>query len=130
MVDCMSYRSDLGKARGLGSAKEGASHWWLQRVTAIILIPLSLWFVFSVYVLLGSSYFEARAWVTWPENAFLMTYFICTALYHGYLGAKVVVEDYIHVKSFKYFKLIGMQIACVFAAGLAVFSILSVYFKG
>jgi len=126
----MSYRSDLGKVRGLGSAKGGASHWWLQRVTGIALVPLSLWFVYSVLVLSDSSYFEARAWVTSPFNAFFMMYFICTALYHGYLGIKEVIEDYIHTKWLKYLKLIGLQFACIFAAGAAVFSILTVYFKG
>ncbi len=90
----MSLRSPLGKARGLGSAKAGVHHWWMQRVTAVALIFLVIWFVLSVIRAAsgGSSIIDE---LVSPYNAVLMILFIGTSLYHGCLGIQVIIEDYI-----------------------------------
>jgi succinate dehydrogenase / fumarate reductase, membrane anchor subunit len=93
----MDLRSNLGKARGLGSAHEGAHHWWMQRVTAIALIPLTIWFVISIkratsyHGLDGVIYLLSS-----PFNAIAMILLLSTAIYHGTLGIKVIIEDYVH----------------------------------
>ena len=88
------FRSPLSRARGLGSAKEGTHHWWLQRVTAIALIPLVVWFAISLVMLSGADYAVARAWIGSPLVMVLLTLTIVVGLYHGQLGLQVVWEDY------------------------------------
>ncbi len=92
----MELRSSLGRARGLGSAKEGVGHWWAQRVTAIALVPLSIWFVFAAISLIGADYATFRGWISIFGNAVLMIVLVGTLFYHGYLGMQVVIEDYVH----------------------------------
>lgn len=94
----MSLRSPLSKAIGLGSAGHGFSHWWWQRVTAIALIPLSIWFAVSVLSLVGADYVVARNWLAAPINATILFLFVVTALYHAQTGLQVVIEDYVHTK--------------------------------
>jgi succinate dehydrogenase / fumarate reductase membrane anchor subunit len=92
----MELRTPLGRARGLGSAKEGVAHWWAQRTTAVALVPLTLWFVASVIGLIGADYAVAVAWFKAPLNATLMILLVVATFYHAALGVQVVVEDYIH----------------------------------
>ena len=89
-------RSMLGRARGLGAAKSGTHHWWTQRVTAIALIPLSLWFVISIYTLIGAPRAAVAAWASGPITATLLLATIAALFQHMYLGVQVVIEDYIH----------------------------------
>ena len=89
-------RSMLGRARGLGAAKSGTQHWWTQRVTAIALIPLSLWFVISIYTLIGAPRAAVAAWASGPITATLLLATIAALFQHMYLGVQVVIEDYIH----------------------------------
>ena len=92
----MSLRSPLGRVLGTGSAKEGVHHWWLQRLTSIALVPLTVWFVVSLLTL---SSFEHVAIVTWMAHswtALLLVLFILVATWHSQLGARVVAEDYVH----------------------------------
>jgi len=92
-VDIM--RSQLGRARGLGTAKSGAQHWWLQRVTGIALIPLSLWFVCAALRLVGASHQELLAWIGGPIPVVLLIALVLANFYHLALGLQVVVEDYV-----------------------------------
>ena len=94
----MSLRTPLGQARGLGSAKDGTSHWWMQRVTAVLLAPLSIWFMLCALPLLAADYADARVWLAQPLNAFLLLALVLAALYHALLGVQVVIEDYIHTR--------------------------------
>lgn len=94
-------RSPLGQALGLGSAKHGVMHWWMQRVTAIAMIPLGLWFVCQILCLLGSDRPQVMSAVGSPLNATLLILFIISVFYHAALGIQVVVEDYVHSKTFK-----------------------------
>lgn len=120
--------SPLAKARGLGSAHHGVHHWFNQRITAIANIPLVIWFVVNVVLLRGAPYEVFTAWLAQPVNAILMILLIISAFYHAFLGSQVVVEDYIHHKGFKMFKLISMKLFFL-AAGIAcVFSILKIAF--
>ena len=92
----MSLRTPLARARGLGAAKEGLSHWIEQRVTAVALIPLSIWFIVSVISLAGSHYEQFQAWLAVPGNTALMLLLLFCVFHHAQLGCQVVIEDYIH----------------------------------
>ena len=92
----MSLRSPLARARGLGSAKEGLNHWIAQRVTAIALVPLSIWFIISVIGLAGSHYEQFQAWLAVPGNTALMLLLLFAVFHHAQLGCQAVIEDYIH----------------------------------
>lgn len=119
----VEFRTPLGKARGLGSAKIGTRHWWWQRLTAVALIPLSLWFVaflLKLPVLTGS---ELVAWLTLPWNSILLLAYLWAALYHGMLGLQVVVEDYVHGH---WLKLTGLVLLSLGFSLLAVTALWSV----
>jgi succinate dehydrogenase / fumarate reductase, membrane anchor subunit len=92
----MSLRSPLGRVRGLGSAKEGVGHWWYQRLTAIALAPLSIFFVWLVLHLLNADYSEIRATIGQPVIAVLLMSFMLSLYYHGALGLQTIIEDYVH----------------------------------
>ncbi len=91
----MSFQTPLAKVRGLGSAKAGTSHFWMQRVTAISLIPLSLWMVSFTEKLLDAPYEEMVAWLAEPLNTALGIAWVIAAFYHAALGLQVVIEDYV-----------------------------------
>jgi succinate dehydrogenase / fumarate reductase membrane anchor subunit len=93
-IDIM--RSQLGRARGLGAAKSGAAHWWAQRVTAIALVPLTLWFVWAALRLVGASHEELLAWIGAPIPVVLLIALVLATFYHLALGLQVVIEDYVH----------------------------------
>ena len=122
----MSLKSALGRARGLGSAKEGTGHWWAQRVTAIGLVPLVLWFAVSIIGLSHADYAQAKAWFGNPGNASLMLLFVLTGVYHAQLGLQVVIEDYLHCECQKFAALIAMKLAAAFLAVFMTVSILKV----
>ena len=96
-----SLRSDLGRVRGLGSAKEGVSHWWAQRVTALALVPLALWFVASVVGLVGADHAAVVDWIGSPLPAVLFVLLIVATFHHAQLGLQVVIEDYVHGEACK-----------------------------
>ena len=110
----MSLRDPLARVRGLGSAREGVTHWWMQRLSAVLLIRLSVWFLLCVAPLVGAEYADARVYLAQPFNAFLMMAFVLTLLYHGMLGIQVVVEDYVHTRALE----LGLQIVVKLAAFL------------
>ena len=125
----MSLRSPLGKVLGTGSAKEGVHHWWMQRLTSIALVPLTIWFVVSL-LSLGS--FEHVAVITWMAQswtALFLVLFILVATWHSQLGVRVVVEDYVHGGSKTLtLDLITFIHGVVAAAG--IFAVLKVAFGG
>ncbi len=92
-------RSQLGRAQGLGSAKSGLHHWWAQRVTAVALLPLSLYFVVSVLILAGADSAQMAAYIGEPWNTTLFLALIAALFYHLSLGLQVVIEDYVHKDS-------------------------------
>lgn len=122
----MSLRSPLGRARGLGSAKSGSGHYWVQRLTAIGLVPLALWFVISVIGLAGADYAAFQSWLGNPFNATMMLLVVLAGVWHAVLGIQVVVEDYVHTEASKWALLIGSRLAGAFLAVFMAVSILKV----
>ncbi|MSQ69189.1 MAG: succinate dehydrogenase, hydrophobic membrane anchor protein [Gammaproteobacteria bacterium] len=91
----MSLRSDLGRVKGLGSAKAGVHHWRLQRLTALALVPLSLWFVASLMCVFKASHAEVVQWVAQPHVTVLLLALSIALFWHLTLGVQVVIEDYV-----------------------------------
>lgn len=122
-------RSDLGRVRGLGSAKEGVGHWWAQRVTAIALVPLTIWFVASLVFLTDVDHATAMQWLGSPITLGLMALFLIALIYHAVLGLQVVVEDYIHSHATKLILLLLMQFAgfALGAAGIVAMLVIALY---
>lgn len=89
-------RSPFGKALGLGSAKDGVEHWWLQRVIAIALVPLTVWFAATLIVHAGNDYATFIVWLRAPIATILMALLLIALFYHTALGLQVVIEDYVH----------------------------------
>ena len=119
-------RTDLGRVRGLGTAKEGVHHWWMQRLTAIALIPLTLWFIISIATLNNASYAETVNWLSIPLVSIFMILLVSATLYHALLGVQVVVEDYIHKEGFKFLLLIGLKFIFLVLGVVAIFSLLKI----
>lgn len=93
-----TLRTPLKNARGLGSAQSGVRHWWLQRVTAVALVPLSLWFLWLSAGLVHADYAAVRAAIGQPVHAVLLVALVVSLLWHNMLGMQVVIEDYIHTR--------------------------------
>jgi succinate dehydrogenase / fumarate reductase membrane anchor subunit len=123
-----SLRSPLGRAIGLGSAKEGVDHWWWQRLSAIALVPLALWFVISVIRLAGADLETVVLWLDNPVAAILFVLLIAATFYHGALGLQVVIEDYAANEGVKFAALIVMKLAAFLLAALAIFAVLKLAF--
>ena len=122
------HRTALGRARGLGSAKEGVAHWWVQRVTALLLIPLVLWFVASLLAHLGADYAGVIAWLHEPLTFGLMVLLLGAMFWHAALGLQVVVEDYVHSAGMKLMSLLLLRFVHVLVGGLSIFAILRIAF--
>lgn len=91
----MDYRSPLANVKGLGSAKTGTSHWWMQRVTAVALIPLSFWLIIFLNLSLNAPFDETLTWLETPLNTVCIIAWIIAVFYHASLGLQVVIEDYV-----------------------------------
>ena len=126
----MSLRTDLGKVRGLGSAKEGAGHWWAQRLTAIALIPLLVWFVASVVPLVGAELRIVREWISNPVNSVLLLTLIVAVFHHAQLGLQVVIEDYVHTGWLKLASVIAVKFAAFGLSATSLFAVLKIAFTG
>ncbi len=126
----MNLRSPRSEAIGLGSAKHGFSHWWWQRVTAIALVPLCLWFVYSILCLMNGGYDVATAWLSSPLNATLMLVFVLAMLFHAQTGLQVVIEDYVHTKWMNLTLLLIVKFSAAMLAVLATISVLKVALGG
>src|SRR4051812_12288739 len=116
-------RSPLGRARGLGSAKLGVHHWWMERVTSIALLPLSIWLVFGLAGMAGAGHAEAVEWIGRPVNAVLLLAFLAAAFHHSALGVQVVIEDYANSEWAKVASILAVKGLCAvlwLAASLAV----------
>jgi succinate dehydrogenase / fumarate reductase membrane anchor subunit len=124
-----SLRSPLGRARGLGSAKQGLHHWWAQRVTALALVPLALWFAISV-ARLASGRTDFDLWLLSPLNAAALVLFIVVGFHHGVLGMQVVLEDYVSGHGARTVSILLVKLLGYGLAALAVVSTLIVTLGG
>ena len=122
----MSIKTPLGQVRGLGSAKGGTHHWWMQRVTALALIPLVLWFVASMVGLVGADRAVVLAWLHMPVVAVLMSLMLAAGFYHLKLGIQVIVEDYVHCEALKVTVLLLNSFACIALAAACIFAVLKI----
>jgi succinate dehydrogenase / fumarate reductase membrane anchor subunit len=125
----MRFETNLRRALGLGSAKSGVHPWIMQRFTAIALIPLSLWFV-GIFILHLNAPFD----ISYRQFSSLWTitisvFFVMVMFYHGYLGIKVILEDYIPHKLTKWLLIILTKFFSLFMVLLAIFSLLRVFLK-
>jgi succinate dehydrogenase / fumarate reductase, membrane anchor subunit len=118
----MKYRSALARVEGLGSAHQGTAHFWQQRVSAVALVPLAIWFVVSALRLANADYLATLDFLRAPVNAILMILFVVTLLYHMALGIQVVIEDYVHSEGQKILLLMfnrffawGVGAVCLFS---------------
>ena len=118
-------RSPLGRAVGLGSAKEGVEHWWLQRITAVALVPLSLWFVTAIIRLVGADVDTVGDWVGRPLPAILLVLLLIATFWHAALGLQVVIEDYIHAEFAKLGLVIIVRLACFAFVVAGIFAVVS-----
>jgi succinate dehydrogenase / fumarate reductase membrane anchor subunit len=121
----MSLRTPLSSAKGLGSAKEGAHHWWAQRLTSIALVPLMLWLAISLALLGNLSYEAAVAWVQSPFVAIALSLLVVVMFYHVQLGVQVIIEDYVH-GWLKIASIILLNFACIAFVFIGLFSIFKV----
>jgi len=123
----MDYRSPLAKVRGLGSAKAGTSHWWMQCITAVALIPLSFWLIIFLNLSLNAPYQEMVEWLASPLNTLGMVAWVLAVFYHAALGLQVIIEDYITAEGVKIVAVWTVNLSFLLlalAALIAVFRIL------
>ncbi len=126
----MNMRSELGQVRGLGTAKKGVGHWWTQRLTAVILVPLSFWLVVVVISLKNADYETLHAFFRIPGNLVLMLVTVGTAYYHAQLGLQVIIEDYVHHELAKIAGLVLVKFLVILLATFAVVAGFKVAYGG
>ena len=126
----MRLRTPLAKAKGLGSAKHGTHHFWMQRVTAIALVPLTFWFVTSLVAMVSVDHDTVSTWLSTPLTAILMLLFIIALFYHAQLGMQVVIEDYVESEWQKLANIILVKLLAFIAATASVFAVLRVFLAG
>ena len=126
----MNLRVPLARVRGLGSAKDGTSHWWGQRLSALALIPLTVWFVVSLVAMTGATHGEFLVWASSPVVAGLLVLLILATFWHGALGVQVVIEDYVHDEALKFTALIVLKGVAIVLATCGVLAVLTLLFRG
>lgn len=123
-------RTPLGKVRGLGSAKDGTHHFWMQRMSAVALVPLVVFFVGLLVCLNGANYEQVRASLANPFVALVMALFVLAGVYHMRLGMQIVIEDYIHGEGLKIVCVMLNTFFAIVVGGASLFAILKLSFGG
>lgn len=121
--------SPLARAVGLGSARKGVEHWWAERVSAVALVPLTLWFAASIIAHAGSDHAAFVAWLRTPLAAILMVLLLTALFHHTVLGLQVVIEDYMHSGA-KFAALIAVRLGCFALAAAGIVATLRITFGG
>lgn len=122
-----SLRTPLKVARRFGSSKSGVHHWWVQRVTAIALIPLSIWFLFFMGALVHVSYAMVLATIAQPVHAILLIVLSLCLFWHGALGLQVIIEDYVHTRWLEIMLQIALRFGAILAALVCVLAVLAIW---
>jgi len=125
-----NLRTPLSQVKGLGSAKEGTDHFWVQRLTAIALIPLVIWIAFAIARLPSMSQADIQAWLSSPFSAVMMILFVLAAFWHARLGLQMVIEDYVGNHAVRTAAIIGVTLLSFALAVVGVFSVLRIAFSG
>jgi succinate dehydrogenase / fumarate reductase membrane anchor subunit len=125
-ADNTTMRSPLGRVRGLGSAKGGTHHWWMQRVSSAALLPLTIWFALSAASLAGASHAETVAWIGRPWNALLLLVTIGISFQHTASGIQVIIEDYANQEWLKIGGILAIKAICVLAALASALAVLRI----
>ncbi|MBV6633667.1 MAG: succinate dehydrogenase, hydrophobic membrane anchor protein [Alphaproteobacteria bacterium] len=120
------FSSPLRNARGLGSAKDGTHHWWVQRVSAVAMVLLVLWFIGLVVSFGGTDYAYMVETMSQPINAILMLLLISAAFFHASLGLQVVLEDYVSHEWPRKLSIIAVKLICIAGAVACYFSVLKI----
>jgi len=126
----MTLRSPLGQVLGQGAAKEGVHHWWVQRLTSIALVPLTIWFVVAILSLPDLSYDTVTRWIGHALTALLLILLVLTAAWHSQLGLRVIIEDYAHDRGARTAMLILSTFAHVLLGGAATLAVLQILLRG
>lgn len=121
-----TLRSPLGRVRGLGSAKGGTHHWWMQRVTSIALLPLTIWFALAAASLAGATHAEAVAWIGRPWNAVLLLATIGLTFHHIAAGMQVILEDYANEEWAKLGGILAVKAICALLALASALAVLRI----
>jgi succinate dehydrogenase membrane anchor subunit len=121
-----TLRSPLGRVRGLGSAKSGTHHWWLQRVTSVLLLPLTIWFALSAALLAGASHAETVAWIARPHNAVLLLATIGLSFHHTAAGAQVILDDYVNQEWLRMGAILAVNTICALLALASALAVLRI----
>jgi len=121
-----SLQTPLHKVQGLGASHSGTGHFWRQRVTAVALLPLGLWFAFSVLGLAGTNVVATLSYLALPWNALLMGAFVVTMLYHMSLGLQVVIDDYVHGAGTKIFLLLMVRFVTIATMSTCLFALIRI----
>jgi succinate dehydrogenase / fumarate reductase, membrane anchor subunit len=124
-----NMRSPLARAIGLGSTRSGVGSWWAERVSAVALVPLTLWFAASIIAHAGSDYATFIAWLRTPLAAILMILLLIALFYHTALGLQVVIEDYVH-SAIKFAAVIAARLGCCALATASVVAVLRIALSG
>ena len=130
MLSNSSMRTPLGRVRGLGSAKSGTGHFWLQRVTAVANVILTIAFLCVVLSLIGKPYGAAIATLAKPQVAILMLLFTLSGAVHMRLGMQVIIEDYIHHEGLKVLAVMANTFFAIAVGAACAFALLKISFGG
>jgi succinate dehydrogenase / fumarate reductase membrane anchor subunit len=130
MNNSNSLRSPLGKVKGLGSARSGTHHFLAQRLTALALIPLTIWFCFSLASMAQMDYASFTAWLQSPISASLMILTVVATFYHAYLGLQVVLEDYVSNHATRMISIIVVQFICILVSVIGAVSVIKIAMGG
>ena len=122
----MSMENPLARVRGLGSAKEGTHHFWWQRVTAIAIVPLTIWIMLALIGAVGADYESAHAFVSSPLVSVLMIALIIVMFHHAQLGMQIVIEDYLHVEWMKLTALLLVKFLCIVLGLLSALAVVRI----
>ena len=126
----MDMRTPLGKVRGLGSAKDGTTTFWRQRLTAAALFPLILFFIGFLLRYAGAPFVEVRAALANPFVSVLFGLMVIAGLIHMRIGMQEIIEDYVHHEGLKIVALMLNTFFAVLIGGLCLFAVLKTGFAG
>lgn len=126
----MTMETPLARVRGLGSAREGAHHWWIERLTSVSTLLLFLWLLVSLFRLPGLDYRDVVEWLQGPLAAVPMLLLILSTFWHLKLGMQVILEDYVHEEGWKFLSILLLNFATVTGAAFALFAVLKIALGG